>query len=596
MRVGDDHRGIWVLDDDAPLGAELAEWLRLDDPILDLTVSPDRGYGLSILGLARDVAALTGAEVRLPDAQAPGGDPGVPVEILDPQRCPRFEARTIRGVRVGRSPAWLQHRLTAAGLRPVSNIVDATNHAMLETGNPIHAYDLALLAGPRIEVRTARPGETLVTLDGVERALDPDDLVIADGAGPVAMAGVMGGEGTEINDATTDVLVEVANFSARTVLRSARRHRLVTEGSIRWERTVPPETTTLAATSCCALITRTAGGVVTGGADHYPNPRSPVVIRLRPQRARDWLGMDVGEDRQRGLLEAIACEVTDEGDGTLSVLPPAYRPDLLQEADLYEEIARLHGYDKVPETVPSSGAAGGRSPEDAAQREVRLTLVGGGWTEVLAFPFIADEDLVALGWGPDDRRRRTLPLVNPLSKQESVLRTSLLPGLLRIVRHNANRQTTDLAVFETGHVFVEPTSQEPGAPGGPTDVALPAEPLVLGLAACGNFEPPRHDRPGRPVDLYDLLGAVDLIARVCGRGGLEAEPTAEPPFHPGRAARLHIDGQPAGVVGELHPRVVAAFEVPERTLVGELGLDRIVAGGIRPARGRVPSALPGLRF
>ncbi|MDQ3974357.1 MAG: phenylalanine--tRNA ligase subunit beta, partial [Actinomycetota bacterium] len=365
LGVGDDHRGIWILDDDAPLGAELADWLALDDAVLDVSVTPDRGYALSVIGLGCDVAALTGAELRLPDAEAPTGDPGVPVTIVDPDRCRRFDARTIRGVRVARSPAWLQRRLFAAGMRPVSNIVDATNHAMLETGNPVHAYDLALLAGPRIEVRTARPGEMLVTLDGVERILDPDDLVIADADGPVALAGVMGGEATEINDATADVLLEVANFSARTVLRSARRHRLVTEGSLRWERTVPAETTTLAATRCAALITQTAGGTVVGGADHYTAPTAPITIPLRPQRARDHLGMEVDDDRQRQLLRSIACEVVAEQDGTFTVVAPAYRPDLVEEADLYEEIARLHGYDRVPESVPSSGTVGGRGREDA---------------------------------------------------------------------------------------------------------------------------------------------------------------------------------------------------------------------------------------
>jgi phenylalanyl-tRNA synthetase beta chain len=598
LGVGEEHRGIWVLEPDAPVGADLSDWLRLDDAVLDLEVTPDRGYALSILGVARDVAALTGAPLREPEGSppgGPGGDPGVPVDILDPERCPRFDARTIRGVTVAPSPAWLQRRLTAAGMRPVNNVVDATNHAMLETGNPIHAYDLALLAGPRIEVRTARPAETLLTLDGEERVLDPDDLVICDADGPVALAGVMGGQDTEISPETRDVFLEVANFSARTVLRTSRRHGLRTEGVARWEKTVPPETAPLAAARCAELICALTGGVVAGGADHYPRPREPEVIRLRTERARSLLGMDLDNRLQRELLERIGCEVSPDA-GALVVTPPAYRPDLRIEADLAEELARLHGYDHVPETVPATGAAGGRTPEHDAVTAVRRALAGGGWTEVLAFPFIADDDLAALGLADDDRRRQTVALLNPLSKAESVLRTTLVPGLLRVLRHNANRQVGDAAIFEVGAVFLRPTPEEPGADGGPTGTILPVEPRMLGLAACGALEPLRHDRPARAADVYDLLGAVDLARAAVGRQTLSTEPTDEAPYHPGRAARVLLDGDDVGVVGELHPRVVAAFEVPPRTLAGELRLDRIVAGGIRVPTAVAPSALPGLRF
>lgn len=607
LGVGDDHRGIWILERDAPLGVDLTEWLDLDDPVFELEITSDRGYALSMIGVARDVAALTGAELRLPeltpapDGQGVGGRPPdeqdvVSVDILDPDRCPRFDARVIRGVEVAPSPAWLQRRLAAAGMRPVSTIVDATNHTMLETGNPTHAYDLALLAGPRIEVRTARPGETLVTLDGQQRSLDPDDLLICDADGPIALAGVMGGEPTEINDATRDVLLEVANFTARTVLRTARRHRLHTEGSYRWVRNVPPETVPLAASRCAELIVQLADGQVTGSADHYPNPLERETIRLRTARARRYLGVDLDADYQGEALEAIGCEVATVDDDTLRVLRPAYRPDLHREVDLYEEIARIYGYDKIPARVPSSGTAGGRSSGDEAVRAVRRALAGAGWTEVSAFPFVSDEDLAALGLASDDRRRDPVALVNPLSKEESVLRTTLLPGLLRVIRQNVNRQTTDIAVFETGRVFLPPTDQEPGADGGPTGVVLPAEPLMLGFAACGDFEVARYDRPGRAADFFDVLGAVDVARRAVGRDRLEPVPASEFPYHPGRAARVIIDGEDLGVVGELHPRVIAAYELPDRTLAGELRLDRLCAGGIRPARAPHPSPLPGLRF
>ena len=598
LHVADDHKGIWILDADAPLGAALDEWLQLDDAVIEVAILPDRAYGLSMLGIARDVAALTGAELRVPEAvgaEQIGGDTGVPVSILDERACPRFDARRIDGVRIGPSPAWVQKRLAACGVRSISNVVDATNYAMLEVGHPVHAYDLAKLAGPRIDVRRAAPGETLVTLDAVERALHPEDLVIADADGAVGLAGVMGGERTEVGEDTTDLLVEVATFDPVTISRAARRYKLFTEASTRFERTVPAESIPLGITRAADLIVRLAGGAVVAASDTYPAPRAREVITLRPARARAHLGMAIDDTTQRALLESIACEVAPGQEG-LAVTPPAYRPDIREEADLYEELARLHGYDKLPETLPSTGQVGRRAPEHDARRAVRRALAGAGWTEVLAFPFIADREVEALGLASDDDRLRTIPLVNPLSAEESVLRTTLLPGLARIVRHNANRQTGDLAMFELGHVFLPPHDDDSGAPGGPEGTLLPAEHLMLGFAAAGMFQPRRHDQPGRPADLYDLIGAADIVRTVLGHPTLEARPTDEAPFHPGRAASLLLDGRPVGVVGELHPRVAEALELPKRTLAGELRLDLLISGGIRPARGLMPSPLPGLRF
>ncbi len=596
LGVGADHSGIWVLDPDAPVGADLNDWLDLDDPVIVLELTPDRGYALSLHGIARDVAAMTGAELRLPELPGnPGGDPGVPVTIEDPAACSRFDARAITGFTIGRSPAHIQRRLAMVGMRSISNVVDATNLAMIETGHPVHPYDRQRLRGPAIVVRRARPGETLRTLDDVVRTLDPEDLVIADAEGPIGLAGIMGGGDSEISDSTTELLVEVAAFDPVTVLRTGRRHGLATEARTRFERTVPPETVGYGASRVAQLIVELAGGRVVGGSDTYPAPPEPRRVPLRPARAQAFIGVDLPAARQRELLARIACEVTGDGE-ELTVTPPAYRPDLQIEEDLYEEIARLHGYDKIPPRVPSSGQSGHRSPQDQARLEVRRALVGAGWTEVLLFPFIADRDLEKLEWTPDDPRRQTLPLVNPLSKEEAVLRTSLLPGLLKAVRRNANRGQGDLALFEVGHVFLPPGPDAEAAPGGPTGVTLPAEPDVLGLAACGAFETRRHDRPARQVDLQDLLGAVEVVRRTVGADELRVERTTELPYHPGRAARVAFGDLVVGVVGELHPRICQAYDVPARTLVGELRLDRIVADGIRLPQAHVPSPLPGLRF
>ena len=407
--------GLWILDADAPLGADLAEWLTLDDPVLEVKVNPDRGYANSVLGVARDVAAMTGAPLRLPEVPAaPQAGVGVPVEIEDPERTYRFDARRIEGVSVRSSPAQVQRRLAAAGMRPRSSVVDATNYAMLETGHPTHAYDLARLAGPRIIVRQARSGEVLTTLDDVARTCDPDDLMIADDAGVVGFAGVMGGERTEVGPHTSTVLLETASFSASAVLRTARRHKLFTEASTRFEKQVPPQTVPFGAARCAELITRFSGGVVTGASDAYPVEHRREVIMLRPARARSLLGMDIPDERQAQLLEAIDCVVEPVRDA-LAVTPPPHRPDLTMDADLCEEIARLQGYDEIPERLPSTGQAGGRSPAHDARRALRRALAGGGWTEVLVFPFIADDDVAALGIAGDDLRRNPVALVNPLS-------------------------------------------------------------------------------------------------------------------------------------------------------------------------------------
>ena len=596
LGVGDDHSGIWVLDDDAPVGHDLTEWLDLDDVVLELEITPDRGYALSVVGVARDVAALTGAELRIPEIPAfRGGGTGVPIEIADRATCARFSAHRIEGVQVRPSPARVRRRLAAAGMRPISSIVDATNLAMLETGHPAHAYDLNLLAGPRIDVRYARRGETFPTLDGVERTCDEDDLIIADADGAVGFAGVMGGERTEVGDQTTTVLLEVASFTAANVLRTARRHVLLTEASKRFEKTVPAGTVPFGAARCAQLITQLAGGRITGADDIGGAPPEPEVIRLRTDRTRSMLGIAVDDAEQSALLERIDCTVEADA-GVLAVRPPDHRPDLRIEADLWEEIARLHGYDKIPLTVPSSGQVGGRALDADALRLARRALAGGGWAEAVSLPFSPGEDVDGLHLPADDRRRALISLVNPLSKEEAVLRTTLLGGLLRAARRNVNRQVSDVALFEVGRVFLPPTPEDPGADGGPAGVTLPAEPQMLGLVACGSFEPPRHDHSARPADIYDLIGAVEAVRRAVGAGALEVQPAADMPYHPGRAARLLLDGEELGVVGELHPRVIAAFDVPPRTLAGELRLAPLVRNGVLPAASAQPSPLPGARF
>lgn len=596
LGVGPDHSGIWLLGPDAPVGTDVTTWLDLDEAVLDIELTPDRGYGASIWGLARDLSALTGAELLIPEMQGnPDGDPGIAVTLHPDSGCRRWDGRGVVGVTVAPSPPVAQKRLNLAGIRPLSNVVDATNYAMLETGYPVHAYDRALVTGD-IVVRRAEPGEYLITLDGVERALDPEDVVIADDSGPIGLAGVMGGEATEISDTTTDLYIEVAAWDPVAVLRTGRRHRLHTEAKVRFERMVSAQWLPAGASRVNDLVVAWSGGSVSGGHDLHPRPDERPQITLRPARIRSLLGIDIDTDTQAELLTGIGCAVNGSGDAERVVTPPPYRPDLRIEADLAEEVARLYGYERITPTVPSTGRAGRRPPEYVATITVREALAGAGWNEILTYPFISDDDLAVLGLLREDRRLQTIKLVNPLSKEESVLRTTLLPGLLATARRNVNRQNVDLALFEAGHVFLPPGDGEEAADGGPTGVSLPAQPGRLGLVACGAFESPRHDRAARQVDFADVIGAVEVIRRALAKDSLRVERTAEMPFHPGRAAAVSFGDVPVGAVGELHPRVCEAFEVPPRTVAAELSLDRIVAGGTALPVARIPSPLPGLRF
>lgn len=598
LRVGDDHSGIWLLGADAPLGADVRDWLGLDDAVLDLDVNPDRGYALSLWGVARDVAALTGAGLTLPSVPAaPAGTTGVDVTLEAREACRRFTGVAVEGVTVLPSSPQVQCRLIAAGVRARSNVIDATNLAMLETGHPVHGYDRELLRGG-IVVRHATAGETLTTLDDVERSLDPDDLLITDDRGAIGLAGVMGGASTEMGPTTTAVYVESAAWTPQAVLRTARRHQLFSEASSRFEKTVPPQTALDGAVWAAQRVAELAGGTLAGSFDSDPDVGPPAPIVLRPRRAAYTLALDLDAGQQSALLARIGCtsEPGDGATGTVTVHPPAYRPDLQIEEDLYEEIARLHGYDRVPETLPSTGQPGRRSPSGEATRTVRRALAGGGWTEVQTFPFVAHRDLARLALSDGDPRSRPVALVNPLSQTEEVLRTTLLPGLFRVVGHNAARQVGDATIFEVGHVFLPPTQQEPGADGGPEQVVLPAEPVMLGLAAYGPFERGRHDRETRHADVFDLLGAADLVRRAVGLPPLAVRAVEEAPYHPGRAARLALGGTDVGTVGELHPRVTEAFQLPRRTLAGELRLDALVANGVLTPTAHAPSPLPGVRF
>lgn len=564
LGISADHSGILILGADLEPGSDVAEALGMGDPVLDVEVKPNRPDTMSIVGVAREVAAVTGDELLLPSASVEGGPEktaeAASLEVLDPERCPRYVARVIRGVRAGPSPLVAQIRLTAAGMRPVSNVVDATNYAMLELGQPMHPFDLALLAGPGIVVRRAEPGERLTTLDDVDRELTDDDLLICDVEKPVAVAGVMGGSSSEVSGRTTDVLLESALFEPRGVFRTARRLKLRTEASIRFERGPDPEGVAPAAERATALIVEWAGGVPLDGeldVGEVPDRRT---LSVRPSRARALLGTEVSAAEVRESLGRLRLPVVEEEDDLLTVEVPAYRVDLELEADLIEEVGRMSGYDAVPSTLPGVKQAGGLDTRQRLARRVRDDLAGAGLWETRLWSFTPPSDLELFG----DRRSSGIRLANPVAEDDAYLRTSLLPGLLRAARRNVAHRRGSVRLFEVGTTFV-------ASEGEPEEVERVAA-VLTGL--MGEEWPEPH----RQMDFLDVKGLVEHLMDSLGVEGWTLSQFAVDPFHPGRCTQVLVPGQPPiGEVAELHPRVAELFDLPGRVAVLELDLGPLLA-------------------
>ncbi len=580
LGLPDESDGILVLAPDAPLGTDVVELLQLRDEVLDIAVTPDRGYALSVRGVAREAATAFGLALADPGlVEAPAGTPDGPgVRVEAPDGCDRYVARAAHDLDPSAtSPAWLQRRLALAGMRPISLAVDVTNAVMLELGQPLHAFDLDALSGD-VVVRRATAGERLTTLDGQDRALDPEDLLITDASGPIALAGVMGGGPTEVTATTTSLLLESAHFAPRSIARTARRHRLPSEASRRFERGVDPALGPAAAEAAVRLLVELGGA--RAGAVTDVDLRGPLpVLHLPVGEPERLAGRPYAPEVVRARLEDVGCTVSG-GPDVLEVRPPSWRPDLTGTAELVEEVVRLEGYDTVPVVLPAAPAGRGLTAEQRLRRSASRALAGLGLVEVVLPPFVGDDALEALGGGMPSPR-----LLNPLSAQESLLRPTLLPGLLAAVVRNASRGLSDVAVFETGHVFVGTGGTPvpaPGVDGPPTpeqrralDGVLPAQPRHLGLALAG-----------APASWDAAVSAVVAVGRALG---LELEPraAASGPYHPGRTAELLLDGRRVGLAGELHPRVVAALGLPARTCAAEADLDVLVAAAA--ARGPLPA-------
>jgi phenylalanyl-tRNA synthetase beta chain len=630
LAIGDDHSGIIVLPADAPLGTDFVTYAGLRDVVLDVNVTPDKGYALSVRGIARELAIAyqvpyaDPADVGLPaDLDAPAA-PAYPAAIEDPTACDRFMLREVQGVDTGaRTPIRMRVRLARAGQRTVSLAVDVTNYLMLELGQPLHAFDRGRLSGP-IVVRRARPGEQLETIDHVRRRLDPEDILITDSSGPISLAGTMGGVATEVSADSRDVVIEAAHFSARGVARMARRHKLGSEASARFERGVDPELQLRAASRAGTMLAALGGGTLLPGRTALAEPLPVVNIQMAADYPDSVAGMVYGLDTVQARLREVGCIVQvlpaeqgehehtrhDRSRQLLAVTPPSWRPDLTDPADLAEEVIRLEGYEHIPVRPARAAAGRGLTSRQRLRRSTGRALADFGYVEVLSDPFASAADFDRLQLTDGDARRVAVRIANPLSDDEPLMRTTLLPGLLRVLLRNIGRGFPDVALFEMGLVFRPRPDAPPSAPILPVDraptvdevaqleAALPDQPLRIGAVLTGNRQLPGWWGEGRPAGWQDAIEAARTVLRT-SRVRFEIRADQHEPWHPGRCAAIFVqlpDGREwlAGHAGELHPRVIEAFGLPARTSAVELDMSVIetAADSLEPVQAPELSPYP----
>ena len=587
LGLGDDHDGIMILEDDLEIGSPFAAAVGLDDVVIDFEITPNRPDCLSLFGIAREVQVLTGNPLRPPQfALTESGVPTaeeVQIDIDAPDDCPRYVGRVVRGVKVGPSPVWLQRRLQAVGQRPINNIVDITNFVLLELGHPLHAFDLAKLDAKRIVVRRARSGETLKTLDGNERRLDEDMLVIADGVKPVALAGIMGGANSEVSEITTDILLESAYFVPSRVRLAKARLGLATEAAMRFERGADWDAPVRAIDRAAALIAEIAAGYVAPGVvDIHPKPGRLPAISLRVERTNMLLATDLDAVAITQILECLGCAVENtakkmtspatEGDipSLLRVTAPSFRPDLTREADLIEEIGRIYGFDRIGGSQAASGPwLTRRDPHIALRRVARQKLLGLGLDEVVSNSIVESRWLELVG-----ATEGTVRLVNPPTEAQNVLRTTLVPSLLDVARRNFNQRAPRVSIFEVGKCFT-------------AGVKLPNEDLRLAALWSGRVSASPWSTDAREADFFDLKGLLEALVDT---PDLRCERMDHPAFRPGYCARVFLADSTIGWLGQISPDLCAAFDLERQVHIFEIAFDALARHWL--GRNRAFAALP----
>ncbi len=566
LSISDDAAGLMELSSDLSIGTPLTEALGLDDVVFELEITPNRPDCLSMIGVAREIRAETGDDLKPPQIDLQEGEVNVnkltSVTIDSPNLCPRYAARVIRGVKIGESPAWLKQRLESIGVGVINNIVDVTNFVLMEYGQPLHAFDYHKLAENRIVVRRAAEGEKITTLDEEERNLTPDMLVIADAEKPVALAGIMGGYDSEITETTCDVLLESANFQPSSVRATAKKLGINTEASYRFERGTDPEAVIPALDRAAQLIAELTGGTICKGIiDVYPGQREPLQIQLRAERVNFILGTALETTKIEQILSRLGfgIEASQSEENVYQVTVPSFRGDITREIDLIEEIARVYGYDNIPTTLPK-GDIPIPAPDISAEVRQRIKhfLLGSGMMETVNYSFSHPNCFDKIGFAPDNPLRQALHLKNPLSPEMSILRTTLLPSLLDNAQHNHNHQIDSIALFEISTVFIK--DEEPAR--------------VAGILA-GEIGGGVYGNPYQPPDFFDIKGVVEGMLEVCGITDYTFRKTEDPTFHPGRNAEVLLENRRIGILGEAHPTVLESYELPYKAYLFELDLEAL---------------------
>jgi len=598
LGLGDDHSGLMILPPDAPVGMSFSEYAGLSDTVLELEVTPNRPDCLSVAGVAREVGAITGATAEMPGSfpQESGQEPAedaVRVTIEAPDLCPRYTARLIRGVTIGQSPEWLKARLVACGQRPVNNIVDITNYVMFELGQPLHAFDAAKVATAEdgrmhIVIRRAHEGETLTTLDGQDRKLTPDMLLITDPSGPIALAGVMGGAATEVSDTTADILLESACFDTSTTSRASRSLGLISEASLRFERGVDPNGCVSAVDRAAALMAQVCGGSVAAGVvDEYPQVIEPLHVTFRPSRLNEILGASVAAEEASEILARLGMGVSRADADLIDVVVPTFRPDVEREIDLIEEVVRVWGMDRVELTLPGGRQRIGRLTSQQRWRErIGATLRASGLNETMTYSFGDPRDMDRLGW--PGFAHAQVRLLNPMSEEQSVMRPTLAAGLLRSVSYNQRRDVENVHLYEMGTVF----SAEEGR-------HQPVERAMVAGVLAGRWHAPAWNDPREAknasaddpdaglrslrLNFFDGKGVLESLFEDLGCVDWSVEAREYPWLQPGRSAKVLVNGTAAGWLGEVHPRVLDAFDAEGPVVLFELAVEALVdaAVGVR---------------
>jgi phenylalanyl-tRNA synthetase beta chain len=582
--------GIMILPPDLPLGESAMAALGLKDVRFELGLTPNRPDCLSVVGVAREIAGMTGSTLRLPVPElAEAGEPAAgktSVTILDHDLCPRYAARLIEGVSIGPSPDWLVRRLESVGMRSINNVVDVTNFAMMELGHPLHAFDFHYLRDRRIIVRRAHDGDHFTTLDGQVRPLLASDLVICDGEGPVALAGIMGGENSEVRPETVDILLESAYFNPGAIRRTSKRLGLHTESSHRFERGADIDMVPLALDRAAALIQSLAGGRVAAGmVDNFPQPLPRRQLTLSAHRASQLLGLDVDAGEIHQVLNSIGltCDyVLDRLDGALLVDVPHFRPDLEREIDLIEEVARLIGYDRIPVTMPTTSLASQPLPRHLQlKRQLCDGMVALGFAEIINYSFVSASAVDRLGLSVDDPRRQNVQILNPLTEEQAVMRTTLVPSLLETAARNIAYRTNDLALFELRPVFHPVSGEE-----------LPRERLRLTALLSGRREPEGWAQQSVESDFFDVKGTVEsLLDGLHIRDARWPADHGESYYHPGKSCAVEAGSQRLGTLGEIHPEVLRSFDIPQPVYLLDLDAEALLA-----VAGRHPGFRPLSRY